>query len=1751
MDLRYRGSRYEILGTLGEGASGTVHRARDLLDGRIVALKVFSAEERDATSLLARSEFRILASQSHPGIVRVFDYGTTDNGLCYFSMELLEGHDLLEFARDAATDPETLADSPTFSAVIRQVLTALDYVHTCGLLHLDLKPSNILVTKADGLPQAKLIDFGFARGPARSAKSLSGTVEYLAPERLRDEPPDTRADLYSVGIILYELLTGKCPFHGATAGEVVRGHLEGAVPDAAHLPARYREVVLRLLEKQPARRPPSAWSVLVDLFDRPLAEAGDKAERGTALLPAFGTAFVGRTDSLRRLEAAARSAAASKPRSILLRGAAGVGKTRLLRELEVRLQLQGVATGIESSRETAQRPGDLLSQLLRRSALGAEATCRDLEADIETLGRSEISGATSASLEEADSVMRREHLLQRFIECLFSLAEKRSLVFLVDNLHRADTFSREGLVWLLRAIEHRGDARLCLIIGCRDEEEEDLQVVKEIEQAGGGFSSFSTLRLHGLNEGEIERYLGQVLGSGASTPELARAFAAETGGNVFFIEEYLKLLVSSGRVRRGEVLWEFPYTPGEKLDVPRTVDEAISRRLARIEGAARDVLQWAAVVDTPLTGPEIAEYTRTLGSGEQGHQAEAAERLLSDLVLEQFLCREGTRYFFAHAAARGVVYAAIDEADRRRRHGIVARRFLTGKAPADLECLEEIAHHLFHSEEPFRAGSYLLRAGERARKAGAFREAALHYTRALEVNAGEGTGTRFEILLGRQEVLGHLGNKEAQLEDLDSLKHAALGDPRREREAKLREALFLESLGRKRDALDRLVEATEKAGAEPALEARLHSKAGMLQFYLSDFTGGFESIRLALEHAGKAGDRTLEAECRQIAGFGHYFRADYDRALAEMNRALLIRREGGDESRIGSLSSNLGLIYYDRGDLEAAEERFLDSLKVFRRIGFRRGEAVNLLNLGLVYLDMGRHERALDSFHGSLCIRRELGDRRAEGADLGNLASAWIQVGRAERAVPLLEDALRLAREFENLQSECANECRLGEVDLERGHGQRALERFTRGLAIAEKAGLPTQVILARRGLARTHQALGAPAKVREHAEAALELADSRNMQRQRISCRVLLASAFLEDGRLEVADRCSRQAVEELERVTGWVADAHLVWFERYRVLEALTLASPEHNEHNAQNATDCEEALRRSYVLLREKSDSFQDDELRQGYLENVVLHRKINQLHEALQTRIRREATLRERSFHEIAKSIHSIVEIDPLLDHLLALAIETTHAEKGLIALKNPGGNFTIRAARGMAKESVEDATDICKSVIADVARGGQPVLAADAGSDDRFRDRHSIISFRIRTLMCVPMKVRDEVIGAVYVDGRGASSFDREDLEYVVSFSQLAAIAVENARLLERLRAENIYLRREVERRYRFENLLGESPAMERLAHLMEKVADTPASILICGETGTGKEIVARSVHYASERHSSPFVTVDCGALPENLLESELFGHRRGSFSGAVHDRLGLFEEAEGGTLFLDEITNTSPDLQAKLLRVLQEGEIRRVGENQVRKVDVRIIAATNVDMAEAVEQGSFREDLYYRLSVIPLEVPPLRERREDVPLLALHFLRKSCDRHSKEIEGFTEEAMDFLVRAPWRGNVRELENLIEKAVILAEKDRLDAPFLEGLLPAWSSKNEGVEGPEQKTAAGEVVPARAATDLPVKEVDELSKLSLEDFDRRWLEAEKGYLERIVTDAGGNLAEAARRARVRNRNTLISRLKRHGIKGKRKE
>jgi len=362
---------------------------------------------------------------------------------------------------------------------------------------------------------------------------------------------------------------------------------------------------------------------------------------------------------------------------------------------------------------------------------------------------------------------------------------------------------------------------------------------------------------------------------------------------------------------------------------------------------------------------------------------------------------------------------------------------------------------------------------------------------------------------------------------------------------------------------------------------------------------------------------------------------------------------------------------------------------------------------------------------------------------------------------------------------------------------------------------------------------------------------------------------------------------------------------------------------------------------------------------------------------------------------------------------------------------------------------------------------------------------------------------------------GAYSYLTKPLQY-----EDLSVQVKNAIERRRLSREIDNLRHEVEERYQFGNILGRNPQVQEIFQLIRTVAETDATVLIQGESGTGKELIARAIHYNSRRKDRPFVVVSCSALPETLLESELFGHEKGAFTGAIRQRIGRFEMADGGTVFLDEIGEMSMPVQMKLLRVLQEREVERVGGDQAVKVDVRVIAATHKDLHRAMQERLFREDLFYRLNVVPIKLPPLRERLDDVPLLAAHFLRKYCEKNQKLITSISPEALSSLIRYSYPGNVRELENIIERSVIMEKSDSLSRIDL---------KRTG-------TAAKYDLPQHSGSDI-----QPFRKTKTEVVER----FETDYFTQLLKLYNGNMSKAAQHAGINIKN-FHEKMARYGLK-----
>ncbi len=420
-------------------------------------------------------------------------------------------------------------------------------------------------------------------------------------------------------------------------------------------------------------------------------------------------------------------------------------------------------------------------------------------------------------------------------------------------------------------------------------------------------------------------------------------------------------------------------------------------------------------------------------------------------------------------------------------------------------------------------------------------------------------------------------------------------------------------------------------------------------------------------------------------------------------------------------------------------------------------------------------------------------------------------------------------------------------------------------------------------------------------------------------------------------------------------------------------------------------------------------------------------------------------------------------DQLFRALLKAVVELSGAEKGFVIVFKDGARH-LAASHNVADETL-DLSRVSDSIIDSVVSTRRPLIISDALRDSRFGKAKSVVDLRLSSVMCVPLIYRKDMLGAIYLGNDSVTDlFDADKLSMLQVFAAQASLIVHTALMLNELKISNKNLRDQL-RRASQGDMIGSSAPMKRVFKIIRRVAPTDITALILGETGTGKELVARELHRLSGRAAKPFISINCGAIPEHLLESELFGHKRGAFTGAVSDKIGKFQAAEGGTLFLDEIGEMPQALQVKLLRVLQERVVERVGDFQGQPIDIRVIAATNKDLEEEIAAGRFREDLYYRLNEVTIALPALRERGDDIVQIARYLLNRYATQYQSKVRGFTNAATLAMKNYYWPGNVRQLENRIKRAVIMSDRALLtpeDVGISKGTKRQLDPLDEAVE-----------------------------------------------------------------------------------------
>jgi Nif-specific regulatory protein len=839
------------------------------------------------------------------------------------------------------------------------------------------------------------------------------------------------------------------------------------------------------------------------------------------------------------------------------------------------------------------------------------------------------------------------------------------------------------------------------------------------------------------------------------------------------------------------------------------------------------------------------------------------------------------------------------------------------------------------------------------------------------------------------------------------------------------------------------------------------------------------------ERAASAGNTARLAQALRTKGVGLGRLGREAEAIPVLESARRLFREQGDPRGEADTAHTLAACRARLGDA-AAERDFAEAIELYRRAGAdgagpHDGQDLKArVGLAVMRSRAGRREEAealLEDVREQAIARGNLG---VQEIALSKLVINAIDSGKLDRAIVLAEQAVDLALHLGDHNLILVNRCGLADARIRCGRAGAAVAGLRQAVDATHSQIEPEILDYARMLLADAWMESGGGDEEEIGSLLSRSLAGCRKRGKRRAWMMGLVIEmerrARLQGGEPieqiraeldtvvggasepvepEIRIRASlataryqaaRGAIESAEaQAASAVATARQNGLPAF---EARALAQRADVLERAGRDREAEATAEEGRRLLERAAARIGDPAIRSDFLDRPVYAG----LRAGTSVGARRNQA-RLVTLYDMIRVLNSEPDAEGLLETILDLALRSVEAERGMVFLRDdregPGqGEFSVHLTRNLESETVRDAESFSRRIVA-AAGQGRSLLALDAGSDERFRDLASVSLYQIRSLMCVPLRSRGRVIGTVYLDSRkDGRLFTQDDLRFVEAFADQAALAIENSRLRVRLERENRQLAAAAEARTSFANLVGRSPGMRAVFSLIEKVAATDLPVLIRGESGTGKELVARAIHVHGPRRRRPFLGENCAAIPETLLETELFGHARGAFTGAERARAGLFEQADGGTLFLDEVGDMSPAMQVRLLRVVEEGTIRRVGDEKPIPTNVRMITATHRDLQAEIKAGRFRHDLLYRLQVLTIEIPPLRERPGDVALLASHVLEQIAAERGRSPWVIDDEAMALFERYPWPGNVRELQNTLQRLSLLAGDRAVSAALIE-------------------------------------------------------------------------------------------------------
>ena len=1736
---------YSLEEVINENGRTGLWRGRRQSDGLLVLIKGVASPQQSAQELAEmRHEHEITQDLKIDEVLKSEELVACENGWVLI-LENTEGLPLKKLMDAARLD---LLDS---LKVAVSLIGILKEVHRQGILHKMINPLNIFVDPASGT--VKLTGFGLAtRLPRENLTTLSPqlsreTLPYISPEQTgrMNRPLDYRSDFYSLGVTLFELFTGRVPFQSREAMEIIYAHiarqplpLDEIEPQ---VPRVLSNMVMKLMAKRAEARYQSHSGLSADLLTcvEQLENQGSLSDfpLGRQDIPKelqVAPGLYGREDEIAALEDALERVSHGATEMVLVSGSAGVGKTALVGEIHRSVaQKNGFFISGKFDQLQNNIPYSALIQTLRglirevsvEEKSGMERWKSRIQAALgpngqlmtQVIPELEPMIGPQPPLPEMGALEARNRFTAVLLDFISVFCEKtHPLVIFLDDLQWVDADTLK----LVERIAQDPEKKPLLFLGAYRDNKVDaghrLTISREVIKKSG--QPVQTIPLKPLNPDDISQLLVHTC---HCRPEdanpLAEVLVRKTGGNPFFVSQFLTVLSEKEMIRYSpeEKRWTWELAAIEFLAVTENMVDLLIDRLHRFSSETRKLLSLAACIGNTfdleslerISGAESGElYENLLPALETGLILGFSRAPQPDDPTAESTA-EGGGYKFLHDRVQQAAYALIAQKERKPVHLQIGQTLLKQYAPEKGEdLLFDIVHHLNLArrvkdkwKERSKLAELNLEAGLKARAASAFEQALEYFTIGLDLLGAAAWKRHYPLTLSLHEEATEMSWLCGRFELMEKLAGAVKDNAREDLElANVYQCRIkaYTTRGELSKAMETGAEILEKLGCQ------------LSRLSLDQWQQALVQIKSSL--AGKS--------VKDVMRFEPLTQLDAEvlvPILYELHLPYGLTGRTLDDGlwqpislkRISFLLNHFhpeyspefycflgGMYCHFMQDFEFGYE--------LGRLGIKLMEALDLKEINC------RVSRAFNSANRS--YREPLSaslDPLLETHKMGIETGDFINAGIS--AVARCQIAFMCGKELNWLKGELSTlKVALKKIDYIIGSRHAEMQMKTVMILMEEPATLSTGIV------DQYHRGTGAEYQPHEQShfnyqklvlqtlfeeyeaarETALEMINLMKTYKDFLFDP--LANCYLSLALLAVCDQVpdgekeeiltqvndNQALMEKLARCapSNYLHKYHLVEAERIRVLGGEPDTIMHHYDQAIALARESEfiheEALANE-LAARYLLNQGQNDDAR-AYLRSALekyeawgAKRKVAHLKSRYPELIADDraevaaspsANLDLGTMLKASEAISSTIELEPLLEILLGILMENAGAQTAALILETEGQSLI--AARGSAEQveyflplslPVEKAESLSLSVISWVKQTREHLVLDNASREERFVEDDYIKRERPKSILCAPITHQSALSGIIYLENNLVEgAFTPRRFEVIKHLSSQIAISLENARLHENLkkamdelkasetslREENVRLRARSKDRFRFGDIIGKSEPMQQVYELILQAASTDVNVILYGETGTGKELVSKAIHEASDRKEQIFFPVNLGALPENLIESEFFGHKKGAFTGADSDQRGFLHLTDKGTLFLDELADIGLNLQVKLLRVLEGNGFTPLGTTEVIKPNIRFIAASNQDLSHRVKTGQIREDFYYRIHVFPIRLPPLRDRKEDIPLLVEHILKSTAP--LQKGKPITPGFLEALQAYDWPGNVRELQNTLHRYVSQGEVDIL-------------------------------------------------------------------------------------------------------------